>query len=99
MDQFLTWEMFRDYATFVYIVFSIVAVTKEVWIIKKIPTRLWSIIVSFVLLALVNLQANTFTYWDIVLYFVNSIMISLTANGLADVNNKKAGVSDGNKES
>ena len=99
MEQFLTWEMLRDFPTFVSIVFTIVAVTKNFWIIKKIPTRLWSIIVSFVLLALVNLQANTFTYWDIVLYFINSISISLTANGLADVNSKKAGVDNGNKES
>ena len=30
--------------------------------------------------------------WDIVLYGVNSILISLTANGLADVN--KVGVKD-----
>ena len=88
MEQFLTWEMLKDFPTFVSIVFTIVAVTKNFWIIKKIPTRLWSIIVSFVLLALVNLQANTFTYWDIVLYVINSISISLTANGLADINNK-----------
>lgn len=88
MEQFLTWEMLKDFPTFVSIVFTIVAVTKNFWIIKKIPTRLWSIIVSFVLLALVNLQANTFTYWDIVLYVINSISISLTANGLSDINNK-----------
>lgn len=91
MEQFLTWQMLKDFPTFVSIVFTIVAVTKNFWIIKKIPTRLWSIIVSFILLALVNLQANTFTYWDIVLYVINSISISLTANGLADINNKGSG--------
>lgn len=85
----MTWEMFRDYATFVYVVFSIVAVTKNAVLIKKLPTRLWSIIVSFLLLVIINLQAGTFVMWDLVLYFVNSILISLTANGLADVN--KAG--------
>ena len=92
MEQFLTWEMFRDYAIFVYVVFSIVAVTKNAWGIKKLPTRLWSIIISFLLLILINLQGGTFAMWDLVLYFVNSILISLTANGLADVN--KAGGKD-----
>ena len=97
MEQFLTWEMFGDYATFTCVVFSIVAVTKNFWLIKKMPTRLWSIIVSFILLLLINLQAETFVAWDIVLYAVNSILISLTANGLADIN--KAGVAkNGNQE-
>lgn len=86
MEQFLTWDMLSDFTTFTFVLFSIVAVTKNFWIIKKIPTRLWSIIVSFVLLGLVNLQANTFTYWDIALNAINSIVISLTANGLADIN-------------
>ena len=92
MEQFLTWGMLGDYGIFVFVVFSIVAVTKNFWLIKKLPTRLWSIIVSFVLLLLVNMQAGTFVMWDIVLYGVNSILISLTANGLADVN--KVGVKD-----
>ena len=92
MEQFLTWGMLGDYGIFVFVVFSIVAVTKNFWLIKKYQTRLWSIIVSFVLLLLVNMQAGTFVMWDIVLYGVNSILISLTANGLADVN--KVGVKD-----
>ena len=92
MEQFLTWGMLGDYGIFVFVVFSIVAVTKNFWLIKKLTTRLWSIIVSFVLLLLVNMQAGTFVMWDIVLYGVNSILISLTANGLADVN--KVGVKD-----
>ena len=89
MEQFLTWEMLGDYATFTAVVFAIVAVTKNAWIIKNMPTRLWSIIVSFMLLAFVNLHAGTFTFWDLLIYFINGIMISLTANGLADVNAKK----------
>ena len=92
MEQFLTWEMLGDFETFVFAVFSIVAVSKNFWVIKKIPTRLWSIIVSFVLLLLVNLQAGTFMAWNIALYAVNSILISLTANGLADIN--KVGAKD-----
>ena len=92
MEQFLTWDMLSDFTTFTFVLFSIVAVTKNFWIIKKIPTRLWSIIVSFIMLLIVKLQANTFELWDIALNTINSIVISLTANGLADIN--KVGVKD-----
>lgn len=88
MEQFMTWEMLGDYAMFVLAVFSIVAVTKNAWIIKKVPTRAWSIMVSFLLLVIVNLRAGTFGTWDIVMYFINAILISLNANGLADINSK-----------
>ena len=98
MEQFLTWEMLQEYPTFVFAVFTIVAGTKNFWIIKKIPTRLWSTIISFVLLAIVNFQAGTFTYIDVVLYILNSALISLTANAMADANaKKKVGVKDENK--
>lgn len=86
MENFLTWEILNDYASFVGIVFSMVAVTKELPLIKKIPTRVWSFILSFILLALVHLKSGTYTHWDIVIYLTNAIMISLTTNGLADVN-------------
>lgn len=89
MEQFLTWDILKDYVTFVGIVFTIVAFTKNAWLIKNIPTRLWSFIVSFSLLLVVNLRAGTFVNWDIVLYIVNAIMISASANGIADANSKK----------
>lgn len=86
MEQFMTWEMLGDYAMFVLAVFSIVAVTKNAWIIKKVPTRAWSIMVSFLLLVIVDLHAGTFQMWNTVLHFINGILISLNANGLADIN-------------
>ena len=89
MEQFLTWEMLSDYVTFVGIVFSIVAFTKNGPLIKLIPTRLWSFIVSFILLSLVNLHSATFEWFDIVIYAINAIMISASANGISDANNKR----------
>lgn len=89
MEQFLTWEMIKDFPTFVAIVFSVVAFTKEIPGIKLIPTRLWSFIVSLLLLALVNIYANTFEWFDVFIYAINGIMISASANGIADANNKK----------
>ena len=88
MEQFLTWEILRDYVSFVGIVFSIVAFTKEIPLIKQIPTRLWSFLVSFLLLVIVNLHDTTFVAFDLVIYFINAILISASANGIADANNK-----------
>ena len=89
MEQFLTWEMLSDYVTFVGIVFSIVAFTKNAIGIKLIPTRLWSFIVSFFLLTLVNLHSATFEWFDLIIYGINAIMISASANGISDANSKK----------
>lgn len=89
MEQFLTWEMLGDYVTFVGVVLTVVAYTKNAPIIKLIPTRLWSVIVSFLLLMFVNLYNNTFEWISLVIYILNAIMISATANGISDANNKK----------
>lgn len=86
MEQFLTWDILKDYVTFVGVVFSIVAFTKNAWLIKKIPTRLWSFLVAFALLILTNLHSNTFEFFDIVIYGINAILISSSANGIADAN-------------
>lgn len=86
MEQFLTWDILKDYASFVGIVFSIVAFTKNAWPIKKIPTRCWSFIVTLILLILTNLHSNTFEFFDIVIYGINAILISSSANGIADAN-------------
>ena len=90
MEQFLTWDVLKDYATFIGIVFSIVAFTKNIPLISSIPTRLWSFLVSFLLLVIVNLHDTTFVAFDLVIYFINAILISASANGIADVNSKKA---------
>ena len=89
MEQFLTWEMLEDFVTFVGIVLTVVAFTKEIPGIKLIPTRLWSFIVSFILLTLVNLHSATFEWFDLVIYGINAIMISASANGIADANSKR----------
>jgi hypothetical protein len=89
MEQFLTWEMLGDYVTFVGVILTVVAFTKEMPIIKLIPTRLWSFIVSFVLLSLVNLYNGTFEWIHLAIYAINAIMMSASANGISDANNKK----------
>jgi len=88
MDSFLSFDMLNTYATFVSIVFMVVEFTKEMSIVKKIPTKHWSFIVSFVLLIVVNFAKGTFRVLDIVLYILNAMSISLGSNGLSEYNTK-----------
>lgn len=89
MNDFLTWEMLGNYTTFVSSVFIIVEFTKEIKGIKKIPTRVWSFIISAVLLFLLHIVYGTFHFIDLFLYILNAMTISLGSNGLSDFNSKK----------
>lgn len=88
-EQFLQWAMLLEYATFIFIVFTVVEFTKEIKGIKLIPTKYWSALIAVTLMLIVNLHNGTFEYWDIVLYVLNGVLISLNANGLASFNEKK----------
>ena len=84
MEEFLTWDVLSTYASFVTIVFMVVEFTKELPLIKKIPTRYWSFIVCLILLIATNLVVGTFTPQDIVLYILSAVSISLGSNGLSN---------------
>jgi len=84
LNQFITWSMLSNYGMFVGIVFMIVQVIKELPKLVNIPTRIISILVSFILQILINIQGSTFKVFDIVLYLISAVVISLTANGVHD---------------
>ncbi len=86
MTDFLTWDGLKTYATFISIVYMVVEFTKEMRVIKKIPTKYWSFFIAFFLLLLVNIAMNTFCFVDIFLYILTSLSISLGSNGLSDFN-------------
>ena len=89
MEQFVTWDILKTYATFVTIVFMVVEFIKEAKYIKKIKTRYLSFYVSFILLMIVNAVSGNFKIVDIILYALSSMSISLGANGLSDFNKKE----------
>ena len=91
MENFLTWDVLTTYASFVSMVFMVVEFTKDLKIIKKIPTKYWSFFIAFILLCATNFVMNTFRVADIILYLLTSISISLGSNGLSNFNK-------GNKE-
>lgn len=86
MNEFVTWEMLINYSTLVTIVFMVVEFTKNLKIFDILPTKYYSAIISIILIVLTHLQAGTFKLWDIVLYILSGIVISLSANGLSDFN-------------
>jgi hypothetical protein len=88
MENFMTWETLKTYATFVATVYMVVEFTKALPFIKKIPTRYWSFLISLGLLITVNAVMNEFKWVDIVLYALSAISISLGSNGLSDFNKK-----------
>lgn len=95
MDGFISWQTLIEYASFVTMVFTVVEFTKEMPFIKKIPTKYWSAIVSFTLLLIANLHDGSFATWDIVLYILSSIVVSLGSNGLANFNKKLTATKEG----
>jgi hypothetical protein len=86
MDNFITWDVLVNYTTFVSIVYMVVEFTKTLPLVKKIPTKYWSFITSFVLIIMTNLAVGSFVAKNILLYSLSSIAISLSANGLSDFN-------------
>lgn len=88
MDNFVTWDILKDFVIFVSYVFLIVNFTKEMPFIKDIRTKYFSALVAFVLLIVVNLHGGTFELWDLVVYALSAILISVSSNGIADFNNK-----------
>lgn len=87
-DTFITWNMLATYGTLSMLVFVVVEFTKNLKFLKDIPTKYYSAAIAFVLIVLAQLQASTFKLWDIVLYALSAIVISLSANGLSDFNDK-----------
>lgn len=95
MEQFLTWEQLAVFTVFVGTVYMIVEFIKEMPGVKKIKTKYISAIISFTLLMLISLRTGTFIFCDIPLYIINSLCISFSANGIANLN-KKGGNDNGN---
>ena len=60
MENFLTWDVLTTYASFVSMVFMVVEFTKDLKIIKKIPTKYWSFFIAFILS--LNLQAKNLNF-------------------------------------
>lgn len=89
MNNFITWSMLFEWATFVSIVLMLTQFTKDIKFIKKIPTKYWSFLIAFILMIISNLEAGSFRLVDITLYIISSALASMNANGIYDFSIKK----------
>ena len=89
MEQFIQWTDLLQFATLSMVVFSIVNFTKELPFVKSLPTKYYSWFVAFLLIVLVNVHQLTFAFWDVILYMISAMFISLSSNGVANFNVKK----------
>jgi energy-coupling factor transporter transmembrane protein EcfT len=79
MSEFTSWEAVKASAPLIVAFF--VEFTKGVGFVKKMPTQLWSVIVSLVVLMLVQVFSGEMTASLITLTAFNAVNLSLTANG------------------
>ena len=81
-EQFFTWSDLITYGGAVMAVLIITEFTKELPGIRRIPTRLWAYLVSLTLmLAAVVFTADRVRAEDILLCFVNSVLVAMAAVG------------------
>ena len=82
IEQFLTWGDLVTYGGAVMAVLIITEFTKDLPGIRRIPTRLWAYLVALVLLvAAVVFTADRVRVEDILLCFVNGILVAMAAVG------------------
>ena len=98
MNEFLTWEVLLTFTGLVTTTYMVTEFTKAIPLISKIPTKYWSYLIALILLFAVNIVTGSFRYEDIVLYLLNGIPVSLSANGLNNFNDKKETVTVDNKK-
>lgn len=87
--EFLTWDKLTTFSGLVMGTFIITSFLKDVC--KTIPTQLLSWLVAFTLFALANMVITGIPPWhDWILMLLNSITISLAANGAYSVCTRKS---------
>ena len=79
--DFLNWSALASHSGALAMVIIITQFTKGMGIIKKIPTQLWSYIISLVVLFPANYFTNQLTFSNFILVFFNGIIVALAANG------------------
>ena len=89
IESFITAEMLQDYVLVVTIVFAIVQFTKELGWLAKVPTRLYSAVISLLVLVYAQLLFTEFVVMHIPLYIFTAIFVSATSNGVYDLSRKK----------
>lgn len=94
MNDFITWEMLRDFALLTGIVLTTTQFIKNLPLIVKIPTKYVAWFIAFVLIILLNVHNKSFSGLDVVLYALSAMFVSTSANGIHDMGKKKEAEED-----
>lgn len=82
--EFLNWTVISSFSGSLMVVTALTQITKKIKIIKKIPTQLWSYIVSFTVLFVTHLVIGKINVKGIILIAINAVLLSLASNGSYD---------------
>lgn len=86
--EFFDWTMLGTFAGAVFAVSLFTQFSKDIPLIKKIPTQLWSYIVSVIVLAASKWFTTGMDLSSIGLIMINSVLVSLASNGGYEAINK-----------
>jgi len=81
MNDFLNWDILATYTGALTMVGFLTQLTKNIPFIKKIPTQIWSYILSLIIIFPATIFSSGLTLSSAVLIFFNSAIVSLASNG------------------
>ena len=81
MNEFLNWDILATYTGACTMAGLLTQLTKNIPFIKKIPTQLWSYILSLLILFPATLFVSGLNIRSSLLIFFNAAIVSLAANG------------------
>ena len=81
MTEFLDWAMVGTVAGFVLAVVLLTEFVKNIPFLKTVPTQIVSFVIAMVVMLAYKFAMSEFKWVDFLLYVLNSVGASLTANG------------------
>ena len=80
-EQFLTWEMLGTYSGTLGMVLILTQLTKSLPGIRRIPTQLYSYLISLTVMLVTSIFSGRTAASDFVLLIFNAAIAALSANG------------------
>ncbi len=82
---YMTWESMSTYTGALSMVFTLTELTKNRWIFQRIPTRLWTYIISLCVMLPSVAFTEQPTVETVILTLFNGAVVALAANGGYDL--------------
>ena len=79
--EFFDWSMLMTLGGAVFAVSVLTQITKEIPLIRRLPTQLWSYFLSLIVLLAANYFSGSLNPSVAALSFINAALISLASNG------------------